>query len=55
MAFLIAGIIAAGAGVGSLLTYAGVEKFCDSTSTNHVQTVRKKNTNTHKNSDIYER
>lgn len=51
MALIIAGIIAAGAGVGSLLTYAGVKFFDDSPSKDHVQTVVKNEIAAHIDAD----
>lgn len=39
MALFIAGIIAVGAGLGSLVTYAGTKFFADTPSTSHVQTL----------------
>lgn len=41
MALLIAGLVAAGAGIGSLVTYAGTKFFSDSPSKDHVQTIVK--------------
>lgn len=51
MALLIAGIIAAGAGIGSLLTYSGVKFFADSPSKEHVQTVVKNEIAAHIDAD----
>lgn len=39
MALIIGGLIAAGAGIGALVTYAGTKIFADSPSTAHVQTI----------------
>lgn len=41
MALLIAGIVAGGAAIGSLLTYAGTKFFSDAPTKEHVQTVIK--------------
>lgn len=51
MATLIAGILAVGAGIGSLLTYAGVKFFEDTPTKDHVQTVVKNEIAAHIDAD----
>lgn len=51
MALLIAGLIAAGAAVGSLMTYSGTKIFSDSPTTSHVQTIVKNEIAAHVDAD----
>lgn len=48
---IIAGILAAGAAIGSLLTYSGTKLFSDSPSTSHVQTIVKNEIAAHVDAD----
>lgn len=51
MALLIAGLVAAGVGLGSLITYSSTKIFGDSPTTSHVQTIVKNEIAAHVDND----